>query len=104
MPKRELHKRQTDCHKQSKISAKKLAEFLSSVEAQEVLLEQRLHDVEIPEVFRVIDGGNKNEKAELKIPTDTTTHKSNILSIPSSTDNIQLASDSSETLVVYEEF
>jgi putative transposase len=53
----ELRKRQRDNHKQSKISAKKLAEFISSVEAEEILLEQRLHDIEANDVLQVINGG-----------------------------------------------
>ena len=61
----ELRKRQQNYNKQSKVSAKKLADFLASVEAQEVLLQQRSHDAEALEVFRAIEGGkataNRNE-------------------------------------------
>jgi transposase InsO family protein len=53
----ELRKRQQNYTKQSKISAKNLATFLASVEAQEALLEQRSRDAEAADVFRVIEGG-----------------------------------------------
>ena len=52
----ELRKRQQNHNKQSKVSAKKLAEFLASLEAQEALLEQRSHDAEALEVFKAIEG------------------------------------------------
>jgi hypothetical protein len=57
----ELRKRQQN-YKDPKVSAKKLAEFLASVEAQEVLLEQRSHDTEALEVFRAIEGGKATAK------------------------------------------
>ncbi len=53
----ELRKRQQNHTKQSKVSAKNLATFLASVEAQEALLEQRSRDAEAAEVFNVIEGG-----------------------------------------------
>ncbi len=42
--------------KNSKIRAKQLGEFLSSVEGEETLLQQRLRDEQAQEVFRVIEG------------------------------------------------
>ncbi len=56
----ELRKRSSNHAQQSKVSAKKLAEFLASIEEQEVLLEQRLRDSEAVEVFKVIEGGQAN--------------------------------------------
>ncbi|MEC4813047.1 MAG: DDE-type integrase/transposase/recombinase [Scytonema sp. PMC 1069.18] len=56
----ELRKRSSNHAQQSKISAKKLAEFLASVEEQEALLEQRLRDAEAVEIFRIIEGGQSN--------------------------------------------
>jgi putative transposase len=57
----ELRKRKQNHQAQSAISAKKLATFLDSAEAKEVLLEQRSHDVEAQEVFKVIEGGQAKE-------------------------------------------
>ena len=65
----ELRKRSSNHARQSQSSAKNLAEFLTSVEAQEALLEQRSYDAEAKEVFRVIDGGkattSRNEQAKV---------------------------------------
>ncbi|WP_373526256.1 Mu transposase C-terminal domain-containing protein [Nostoc sp.] len=65
----ELRKRSSNHAQQSKVSAKKLAEFLASVEAQEALLQQRSYDAEVKEVFRVIEGTkaatSRNEEAKL---------------------------------------
>ncbi|GAC1468105.1 MAG: hypothetical protein NVS2B14_14300 [Chamaesiphon sp.] len=52
----ELQKRQQNHAKQSLVRAKKLAEFLATAEAEEVLLQQRLRDGQVTEVFRVIEG------------------------------------------------
>jgi len=52
----ELRKRKQNHVHQSTITARKLADFLASVEAQEVLLSQRLHDAEAKNVFAVIEG------------------------------------------------
>lgn len=97
----ELRKRQSKYHKQSKVSAKKLANFLSSVEAQEVLLEQRLHDAEATEVFKLIEGGKSSSKSLSNVVTNITSHQSNRSSNPESKESLP---DSAETLVVYEEF
>ncbi len=94
----ELRKRSSNHGRQSQVSAKNLAEFLASVEAQEALLEQRSYDAEVREVFRVIDGGktttSRNEQAKI---------------IQASFENTdtQMAEDEvivPDTLVVYEEF
>lgn len=52
----ELRKRHQNHTQQFKVRAKKLAAFLSTAEAQEVMLEQRLRDAQAQEVFMVIDG------------------------------------------------
>ncbi|MFB2893294.1 Mu transposase C-terminal domain-containing protein [Aerosakkonemataceae cyanobacterium BLCC-F50] len=101
----ELRKRQQNHTKQSKVSAKNLAEFLASIEAQEALLEQRSYDAEAQEVFRVIEGG----KATFSRNTPP-----NVIQIPlGSTDNQAIEDESvypdditntPETLVIYEEF
>lgn len=53
----EIRKRHSNHAKQSIVSAKKLAEFLASLEAQEVLLSQRMRDTEASVVFQLIQGG-----------------------------------------------
>lgn len=93
----ELRKRTYKYHKQSKTSAKKLADFLSSVEAEEILLEQRLHDAEAEEVFKVIEGGKAFKPS---VMTNITSDDLNL----SQKENEEYSSDSDLTLVVYEEF
>ncbi len=94
----ELRKRSSNHGRQSQVSAKNLAEFLASVEAQEALLEQRSYDAEAREVFRVIDGGKA-----------TTSRKEQTKIIPATFENTDTQADQDEalipdTLVVYEEF
>ncbi len=57
----ELQKRNSNHDKQLTVRAKKLAEFLSTAEAEEVLLAQRLRDAQGKEVFQVIDGVRQKE-------------------------------------------
>lgn len=52
----ELRKRQSRGKSVFNVSAKKLASFLASVEAQEALLMQRLRDSETKKVLSVVDG------------------------------------------------
>ena len=100
----ELRKRQRKNNKQSKISAKKLAEFISSIEAEEILLEQRLHDTEASDVLRVINGG----KSSPPKVTYISEHQSSV----STKQLIDVGQETAETeekptpdsLVVYEEF
>ncbi len=100
----ELRKRQQNYTKQSKISAKNLAEFLASVEAQEVLLEQRSYDAEAMEVFRVIEGGkpsfSRNGKSKV---ISFTFDDGNKFSLSESQPDEDVPTDA-EALVVYEEF
>ncbi|MDM9581985.1 TnsA endonuclease N-terminal domain-containing protein [Nostoc sp. GT001] len=56
----ELRKRHQNHAKQFNVRGRHLASFLSTVEAEEVLLEQRLRDSQVKNVFRVIDGGSPN--------------------------------------------
>lgn len=53
----ELQKRQQNHQKQSKVRVQKLATFLASAEAEEILLSQRLMDAQMTEVFQVIEKG-----------------------------------------------
>jgi hypothetical protein len=100
----ELRKRQQNYTKQSKISAKNLAEFLASVEAQEVLLEQRSYDAEAMEVFGVIEDGkasfSRNGKSKVK---EIDFDDGNKFSL-SESQPAQNSSTDAEALVVYEEF
>ncbi|WP_242056095.1 Mu transposase C-terminal domain-containing protein [Nostoc flagelliforme] len=66
----ELRKRHQNHAKQFNVRAKHLASFLSTVEAEEVLLEQRLRDSQVKNVFRVIEGGLPN-----RIPFDQSEEK-----------------------------
>lgn len=97
----ELRKRQQNHIKQSKVSAKKLAEFLVSVEAQEVLLEQRSHDAEAQEVFRAIEGGRLKQSHQGQSNSLLTVLDMNP-SEPQSHENTAVAVF--EKLEVYEEF
>ena len=54
----ELRRRQTRHGQQLTVTARKLADFLASLEAEETLLEQRLRDAETREVFRLL-GSNQ---------------------------------------------
>jgi putative transposase len=72
----ELRKSKKNHSQQLKIRAKNLANFLSSVEAQEVLLEQRLRDSQMKDVFRVINGEQPNR---LPYTQPEQSNKSNIV-------------------------
>jgi len=56
----ELRQRFKNHARNYKIRAKQLGQFLTSIEAQEVLLEQRLRDEQQQEVFGVLEGGMPN--------------------------------------------
>ncbi|MGK7933189.1 MAG: DDE-type integrase/transposase/recombinase [Microcystaceae cyanobacterium] len=58
---KELIKRLSNHQKNIKVSAKKLAGFLQSLEAEELLLQQRQHDTEAKEVFQIINGGKASQ-------------------------------------------
>jgi hypothetical protein len=82
----ELQKRKSNHQKELKVRAKKLAEFLSTAEAEEVLLAQRLRDAQGKEVFKVIDSGQNQENfsEQLNFPEpvvvlDQNTHNSSEL-------------------------
>ena len=94
----ELRKRSSNHTQQSKVSAKNLAEFLASIEAQEALLEQRSYDAEVKEVFRVIEGGKA---------TTSRDEQPKVIQVSFENTDTQVAEDEAlvpETLVVYEEF
>ncbi len=83
----ELRKRQGRGTAAFKASAKKLAAFLTSVEAQELLLMQRLRDSETKKVLSVIDV----EKSLLQRPPSPPT--GNVDSAPANSEELSLATD-----------
>ncbi|HEY4383115.1 MAG TPA: hypothetical protein VGN34_01385, partial [Ktedonobacteraceae bacterium] len=58
----ELRKRRQEHAKHSSITGKRLAEFLASAEAHEVVLTQRLADAELQDVFAQM-GGMKSHQS-----------------------------------------
>jgi CRP-like cAMP-binding protein len=62
----ELRKRLSNHSKEVSITAKRLAEFLSSAESHEALLTQRLRDVEAQSVFAHMGGyqGKRDEERD----------------------------------------
>jgi DNA mismatch repair ATPase MutS len=83
----QLQKRYSNHTKQLKIRAKKLAEFLATAEAEEVLLEQRLRDAQVTEVFQVIErklpSSFIESQSNLKEPTRDSTNDDQFLSLQS---------------------
>ncbi len=67
----ELRKRHSRDQAALQTSAKQLAAFLSSVEAQESLLLQRLRDSEAKKVMSLLEGEKKRLQEELPSPTAT---------------------------------
>jgi putative transposase len=65
----ELRKRQQEHIKHASITAKRLAEFLASAEAHEVLLTQRLQDAELRDVFAQMGGMSSYQSSEQPVPT-----------------------------------
>ncbi len=99
-----LRKRQQNYTKQSKVSAKNLATFLASVEAQEALLEQRSRDAEAADVFRVIEGGRASlsRNAQSTVETSSLDNSRNFRTTePQPVLNESLALNELE---IYEEF
>ncbi|PSF37603.1 integrase [Aphanothece hegewaldii CCALA 016] len=96
----ELLKRYSNHHKNNRVSAKKLAEFLSSVEATEIVLEQRLHDMEARSIFSVIDGGRLTPNYLHLQESPAIDVKAKVFDAPDS-DTKELFT---EPLVIYEEF
>lgn len=92
---RQQHKNHSQ---QFTITAKALAEFLASTEAQEVILEQRLRDVEAKEVLAIIDGV-KMKRPEEQSPA------SECLSLPINRETSRDRDEiDSEEIEPYEEF
>jgi hypothetical protein len=95
----ELIKRFSNHPKKSKISAKKLAEFLQSVEAEEVLLQQRRYHTEAKEVFQIINGAKASQNT-LLTSVDQDVKEYQTPDVPSIPPENFLA----DNLEIYEEF
>jgi putative transposase len=65
----ELRKRRQEHAKHTSITAKRLAEFLASAEAHEVLLAQRLQDAELRDVFAQMGGMSSYQSNEQPVST-----------------------------------
>lgn len=78
----ELHKRLKNHSKKFQLRAKHLANFLSSTEAEEVLLSQRLRDSQLEEVFAVINGGSPNRSPYSQLEELGSNHKNDNCSLP----------------------
>ena len=63
----ELRKRQQNHSKEVSITARRLAELLAEASAHEVLLTQRLQDVEAQDVFAQMGGVQGNEPREKRL-------------------------------------
>jgi len=64
----ELRRRKSQHSKRLSVTAAKLAQFLESVEAEEMLLRQRLADREARDIWKVINGGQLSSPDEARRP------------------------------------
>jgi hypothetical protein len=94
----ELRKRHQEHSREFKVTAKRLADFLSSVEVEEAVLSQRLRDLESKNIY------NSTEKGALKFarPVEQITDNQNITSLPSSEKKVYKINI--DELEEYEEF
>lgn len=72
----ELRRRNQHHAQQFMLTARKLGDFLTSTESEELLLQQRLHDAEGRDVLRIIGGGLAAEDRPARAPTDSPRHES----------------------------
>ena len=87
----EIKRRLSLGQKKQDVTIKMLADFLISIEAEEVLLEQRLRDRAMRNLY-VIDGGKLNEEDKGKVQNTTSTPE-----------NIKLVVDNAKTKVDFSE-
>ena len=105
----EIRKRDRNHTKNNKVSAKKLANFLASAEAQEALFKQRSHDFETRQVIQIIEG-KVTPLAQHQNQSDRPQEVAIRLSKPSTIDEPESTENQSDTdlewdeLEVYEEF
>jgi hypothetical protein len=99
----ELRKRIQGHSKQFQVTANKLANFLASVETQEVLLSQRLQDNEAKKVIALMEGKtdkeNKEENPKVEVKPNKPRKKSELLSANINTDEVN-----TDELETYEDY
>ena len=95
----ELRKRQQNHAKETSITGKRLAEFLASAEAHEVVLTQRLQDAEAQDVFAQMGGVQDHEPREKPLDEQA----SAVISPPEQTQGEEEA-DVYAGLEIYEEY
>jgi putative transposase len=93
----EIKRRMKIYGKQTEVSARKMAQFLNSTEAEEVLLMQRLKDNEQKTVFEIIQGG-KSAESTRKTESTKTTKAPNLVVLPNLKNNTDLKSINFEQL------
>ena len=105
----EIRKRDCNHSKNNKVSAKKLANFLASAEAQEALFKQRSHDFETRQVIQIIEGkvtplsqhqNQGDQQQEILIQSS----KPSTIDEPESTENQSDIDLELDELEIYEEF
>lgn len=105
----EIRKRDHNHSKNNKVSAKKLANFLASAEAQEALLQQRTRDFETQQVIQIIEG-KVTPLSQIQVK-NTQSQQSKIMESQASIidetevkDNQIESNDDWDELEIYEEF
>lgn len=111
----ELRKRNQNHTKNNKISAKKLANFLASAEAQEALFKQRTNDLETQQVLQIVEGKVKplsqhknqtiqQQEVESKSPSSSITVEFKEVKEPEFVENEAPEEFDLDELEIYEEF
>lgn len=96
----ELRKRYQRHAKQLGITARKLADFVASLEAEEVLLEQRLRDAEVREVHAIVEGTHGGKSGAEMRAADSAARKGQEPVLPRGTD----VSQDGDVLAIYEDY
>lgn len=105
----EIRKRDHNHSKNNKVSAKKLANFLASAEAQEALFQQRTRDFETQQVIQIIEG-KVNPLSQIHVQNTQPKQAEMMKSQSSIIDEIEVEEDDFESntdwdeLEIYEEF
>jgi len=111
----ELRKRHQNYSKNNKISAKKLANFLASAEAQEALFKQRTRDLETQQVLQIIEGkvtpltqhqnqSVRQQEVEIKSPKSSIPVELKGVGEPELSEHETQADLELDELEIYEEF
>lgn len=96
----ELRKRNQRHGQQFSITARRLADFLASLEAEELLLEQRLRDAEVRDVFKVMADTQGYELVDVPSPTKHDLNPKREQPFEVETNK----TDPDATLVIYEDY